>query len=201
MGRNMKKNQKTKKGAEEFVILVKFENNEIYENEGQEKIYPEIRGKNELMKVLETIGIGFYIMESEFYDTVTVEINTEPLQVIKQIQQTPTVAIKSIVPLDSVVSSSSDDLIATIKKLASDKIDKEQSFTVRLSSNGGKLRGIKFPEKIISKIYEELCNEFNLQNHDNLQYHDENTDWIIQIEELGEDKGISIFRPEEMLIK
>jgi len=194
----MKENQKAKKRDEQFVLLVKFENNENFENDGFKKINPEIKGQQELKKVLKAMGVWFYIMESEFYDTVTVELDAEPLQVIKQFRQTPTVAIKSIVPLDSVVSSSSDDLITAIRKLASVKIDKKESFTVRLCSNGEKfegMSGIKSPDKLTHGISHELCDGLSLQ------YHDENTDWIIQIEELGEDKGIAICRPDEILMK
>lgn len=194
-------NQKIEKRENKSVILVKFENNENFENNGFKEINPEIKGKKELKKVMETMGIWFYIMESEFYDTVTVEMDEKPLTVIKQFRQTPTTAIKRIIPLDSVVSSASDELITTILELASVKINKEESFTLRLSSNGSKLRGIKFPEKITSRICAELCNGLKLQYHDNLRYHDENTNWIIQIEELGENKGISICRPDEILMK
>ncbi|AUB56438.1 MULTISPECIES: RNA-binding protein [Methanobacterium] len=197
----MKENQKIEKRENKSVILVKFENNEKFENNGFKEINPEIKGKKELKKVMEAMGIWFYIMESEFYDTVTVEMDEKPLPVIKQFRQTPTTAIKRIIPLDSVVSSASDELITTILELASVKINKEESFTLRLSSNGSKLRGIKFPEKITSRICTELCNGLKLQYHDNLRYHDENTNWIIQIEELGENKGISICRPDEILMK
>jgi tRNA acetyltransferase TAN1 len=194
----MRKNQNTKKRDERYVLLVKFENNKKFDNHEFKENYPEIRGQQELKKVLEAMGVWFYIMESEFYHTVTVELDTEPLEVIKQFQQTPTVAIKSIVPLDSVVPSSTDDLIANITKLASLKINTEESFTVRLGSNGEKfegMSGVKSPDKLTHGISRELCDGLSLQ------YHDENTDWVIQIEELGEDKGIAICRPDEILMK
>lgn len=194
----MRKNQNTKKRDERYVLLVKFENNKKFDNHEFKENYPEIRGQQELKKVLEAMGVWFYIMESEFYHTVTVELDTEPLEVIKQFQETPTVAIKSIVPLDSVVSSSTDDLIANITKLASLKINTEESFTVRLGSNGEEFKGmsgVKSPDKLTHGISRELCDGLSLH------YHDENTDWVIQIEELGEDKGIAICRPDEILMK
>lgn len=194
----MKENPKAKKRDEPFVLLVKFEYSEKFEKDGFKKTYPEIKGQQELKKVLKAMGVWFYIMESEFYHTVTVELDTEPVEVIKQFRQTPTMAIKSIVPLDSVVTSSSDDLITAIRELASVKINKKESFTVRLGFNGKKfedMRGIKSPDKLTQGISSELCDGLNLQ------YHDENTDWVIQIEELGEDKGIAICRPDEILIK
>lgn len=177
------------------VLLVNFEDTKKFEDNGSKKINPEIKGKKEIKKVLKSMGIWFYIMESGFHHTVTVEIDTKPVQVIEQFRQTPTMAIKRIVPLDSVVSSNHNDLIHNIKELASMKIENDESFTVILGSNGSNLEGTKSPDELTTGISSEVSNGLNLQ------YQEKNTDWIIQIEELGDDTAIAVCRPDDILMK
>lgn len=178
-----------------FVLLVRFADAENFENNGSERIYPEIKGKREIKHVLESMGAWFFIAESEFYNTVTVEIDAHPVQVLKQFRKTPTVAIKSILPLDLVVSSTHNDIIKTIRELASIKIKNDESFKLRFGLNGRQLKDMKSFNELKNEISTELSTELKIHHQD------KNTDWIINIEELGEEQGIAINRPEDILIK
>jgi len=191
----LEKYQEKEKKDGKFVLLVNFDDTKKFEDNGSKRINPEIKGKKEIKKVLKSMGIWFYIMESGFHHTVTVEIDTKPVQVIEQFRQTPTMAIKKIIPLDGVVSSDHNDLIHSIKELASMKIENDESFTVILGSNGSNLEGIKSPDELTTGISSEVSNGLNLQ------YQDKNTDWIIQIEELGDDTAIAVCRPDDILMK
>jgi hypothetical protein len=191
----LKKYQEKEKKDGKFVLLVNFDDTKKFEDNGSKRINPEIKGKNEIKKVLKSMGIWFYIMESGFHHTVTVEIDTKPVQVIEQFRKTPTMAIKKIVPLDGVVSSDHNDLINSIKEFASMKIENDESFTVILGSNGSNLEGIKSPDELTTGISSGVSNGLNLQ------YQDKNTDWVIQIEELGNDTAIAVCRPDDILIK
>lgn len=193
----MRNDKKLEKIANSFVLLIEFKVDEKLNN-GINRILPEIKGIEEIETAMNNTDAWFYIRESEFYDTVTVDLDMEPMHAIKQLRKTPTVAIEKAVPLDSVVSSPLESVIKTILKIASMKIAKDESFTVRCQFKGDRLKSIEninSPDKLINHISNELCDELGLE------YRDKNTDWIIQIEELGEDTGIAVCRPDEILMK
>ncbi|WP_321421594.1 THUMP domain-containing protein [uncultured Methanobacterium sp.] len=188
-------NEKFEKNADCFVLMVKFKENGEFAEHG---INSENKGIEEIETALISTSAWFYITESEFYDIVTVEMNVNPAETINQLRKNSTIAIERAVPLDSVVSSPVESVIKDILKLASHKIDKNESFTVQCQLKDNGLRGIDgiiSPDKLINQISGELYDNLNLK------YNNKNTDWIIQIEELGEDTGIAVCRPDEILMK
>ncbi|MBI5459814.1 THUMP domain-containing protein [Methanobacterium sp.] len=194
----MQHNKQLEKEIDDFVLLVKFKDDRKFEESGIKGIKPEVKGIEEIETTLNSINIWFYITESEFYNTVTVELDVNPAKAINHLSESPTVAIERVVPLDSVVSSPLERVIETILKLASLKIDKDESFTVRCELNDDGLKNIESissPDKLINHISGELCDELGLE------YRDKNTDWVIQVEELGEDTGIAVCRPDDILMK
>ena len=194
----MRHNKQLEKEIDDFVLLVKFKDDRKFEESGIKGINPEVKGIEEIETTLNSINIWFYITESEFYNTVTVELDVNPAKAINHLSESPTVAIERVVPLDSVVSSPLERVIETILKLASLKIDKDESFTVRCELNDDGLKNIESissPDKLINHISGELCDELGLE------YRDKNTDWVIQVEELGEDTGIAVCRPDDILMK
>jgi tRNA acetyltransferase TAN1 len=194
----MRHEKQFEKKAEDFVLLVKFKEDRKFEKSEINGINPETKGIEEIKTTLNNTDIWFYIAESEFHDIVTVELDVNPQKAINHLSKSPTVAIERAVPIDSVVSSPLESVIKTILKLASMKIDKNESFTVQCESKGEEFESIEnsiSSDKLINHISEELCDELGLE------YRDKNTDWIIQIEELGEDTGIAVCRPDEILMK
>ena len=125
----MRNDKKLEKIANSFVLLIEFKEDEKLNN-GINRILPEIKGIEEIETAMNNTDARFYIRESEFYDTVTVDLDMEPVKAIKQLRKTPTVAIEKAVPLDSVVSSPLESVIKAILKVASMKIAKDESFTV-----------------------------------------------------------------------
>lgn len=197
-GNKMINEKKLEKKAEDFVVLVKFKEDKKFEESGINGVKPEIKGIEEIKNTLNNTDIWFFIAESEFHDTVTVELDVKPEKAICHLSKSPTVAIERVVPIDSVVYSPLESVIETILKLASMKIDKKESFTVRCESKGDgfeSIKNINSPDKLTNYISRELCGELGLE------YREKNTDWIIQVEELGEATGIAVCRPEEILIK
>jgi len=194
----MRHNKQSEKEIDDFVLLVKFKDDRKFEESGIKGIKPEVKGIEEIESTLNSIDIWFYITESEFYNTVTVKLDVNPAKAINHLSESPTVAIERVVPLDSVVSSPLESVIETILKLASLKIDKDESFTVRCELNDDGLKNIESissPDKLLNHISSELCDELGLE------YRDKNTDWVIQVEELGEDTGIAVCRPDDILMK
>lgn len=194
----MKKEQELEKNAHNFVLMVKFKEDEKLEESGIKGIKPEIKGIEEIETALDSTGFWFYITESEFYDKVTVELDVNPTEAITQLHKTSTIAIERAVPLDYMVSSSMESLITNILKLASQKIDENESFNVQIELKGNGLRpieGTNLHDELTPQLTTKLCDELNLKHQD------ENNDWIIQIEELGDEIGIAICRPDEILVK
>ncbi len=194
----MKKEQELEKNAHNFVLMVKFKEDEKLEESGIKGIKPEIKGIEEIETALDSTGFWFYITESEFYDKVTVELDVNPTEAITQLHKTSTIAIERAVPLDYMVSSSMESLIMNILKLASQKIDENESFNVQIELKGNGLRpigGTNLHDELTTPLTTKLCDELNLKHQD------ENNDWIIQIEELGDEIGIAICRPDEILVK
>jgi tRNA acetyltransferase TAN1 len=195
-GYRMKSNEQLEKDV--VVLLVKFKE-EMDEN-GPKMMKPEILGVEEIEKTFNHIGIWFYIMQSEYFDTVTVEMDSDPAKAIEELRKTPTVAIKGAIPLDSIVSSPPELVINTIQKLVQVKVAKNESFTVKceLRDNGYTLKGAKnmnSTDLLSSQVASILCRELDLE-HD-----DRDSDWIVQIEELGDTTGIAVCRWEDVLIK
>ena len=197
-GYKMRHDKKVEKKSEDFVLMVKFKEDRKFEKSGINGIKPEIKGIEEIETILNNTDMWFYIAESEFHDIVTVELDVKPKKAISHLSKQPTVAIERAVPIDSVVSSPLESVIKTILKLASLKINKNESFTVHCESKGEEFESIekiRSPDELINHISSELCDELGLE------YKDKNTDWIIQVEELGKDTGIAICRPDEILMK
>jgi tRNA acetyltransferase TAN1 len=141
-----------------------------------------------------------YIMQSEYFDTVTVEMDSDPAKAIKELRKTATMAIERAIPLDSILSAPPEVIINTIKKLVQVKVGKNESFTVKceLRDNGYKLKGqgnMNSADLLSSQISSILCRELDLE-HD-----DRDSDWIVQVEELGDTTGIAVCRWENVLIK
>ncbi len=194
----MNKDQKFEKNADSFVLLVKFREDGEFREYEINGIKPENKGIEEIETALNSTGAWFYITESEFYDIVTVEMDVNPAETINQLRKTSTIAIERAVPLDFVVSSPVESVIKNILKLASLKIYKNESYTVQCELKDEGLRDMKSiisSDKLINQISSELYDKMRLK------YQDKNTDWIIQIEELGEDTGIAVCRPDEILMK
>lgn len=151
--------------------------------------YPEIDGINELELALKNLK-SYYIKETEFYDVVTLDLAIEDsYEVIQQLNKSSPQFIKKAVPIDAIVPSVSDQIIDTALEVASRKISNRKSFTVKCEIRS------KYHEplnELIEKIPNKVCGKLNLE------YVHQNPDWIILIEELGQNTAIAIQNPDKI---
>jgi tRNA acetyltransferase TAN1 len=187
---NLNQNESMNDIMESFDMLVTFKD--------LNEISTQVMGIKEIELVLDNNNpingnykSNFYIKESEFYNAVKVDLYIDKYEAVHKIAQTPTEVIEKAIPIDTVVKSTADNIIEAILEIASIKIAKEESFTV---------------EGMLRSRFESLNNTINsvpdlISQKLNLPFADKNTDWIIVIEELGEDTGIAICKPEEIIIK
>lgn len=187
----MKKNNELKKEVENLEkdldnieLLVTFK-------EGKNGFNSEIKGMEEIELALKHMK-SYYIKETEFYNSVIVDLIDDPVEAVQLLRKTPTEAIKKAVPIDTVISSVKDNIIKAAIEISANKIAKKESFSVKCEFRS------KFPnyvEDVINKVPSEVCRNLNLK------YNDNNPDWMILIEEMGTITGIAIRRPDEILIK
>jgi len=181
----------TEQEIDTFDLLVSFkeDNNGFKEDTG---INPEIRGIEEIKVAL--MNKSFYIKESEFDDVVTLELSmNDPVKVVEQFAKTPTEVIEKVIPVDTVVPSTMEDIRKSILEYAATNMVPEGTFTVKCINRSK--RYLDSSDEVVNQISSEICNKFNVN------YDDKNTDWVIHIEEIGRMTGIAIRRPDEILIK
>ncbi len=175
-----------------FNLLIAFKEIENLDINEINTIQPEIKGMEEIENALNNTESFFYIKESEFYDVVTVDLDLNPTLAIEQFKKMQTLAIKKVIPIDLVVPTLKEVIIKDILKIASSKIEKGESFTIKCELRNKKY--IKSSQELINQISNEIHNQLGIQ------YQENNADWIVIIEELGTVTGIGIFRTEYMLI-
>lgn len=153
--------------------------------------YQEIDGINQIEIALKNMK-SYYIKETEFYDVVTLDVAIEdPYEIIQQLNKASTEFIKKAVPIDAIVPSDSDQIINTALEVAARKISKGKSFTVECELRSKYHESLS---EVREKITDEICKRLNQE------YVHQNPDWIILIEELGENTAIAIQHPDEILI-
>jgi tRNA acetyltransferase TAN1 len=112
----------------------------------------------------------------------------EPLDAVKLLENAQTTVISKVVLIENVVRTRLDIILEKILDLAGNRIVSGDSFKVICDLRGRKY--IKSREELIEKISEELIEKFEAVNDDT------DSDWIIQVEVVGENTGISILNPE-----
>jgi tRNA acetyltransferase TAN1 len=128
------------------------------------------------------------IKESNFPNVILIDLAMEPLDAVKLLEDAQTTVISKVVLIENVVRTRLDIILEKILDLASNRIVSGDSFKVICDLRGRKY--IKSREELIDKISEELIEKFEAVNEDI------DSDWIIQVEVVGENTGISILNPE-----
>ncbi len=164
--------------SEKFDLIVKLEEN---------KIPPEFRENMVLEKLeseLKTNNSHFYIKESEFYNVFMVELKEDKLKTALKLANSSLNNLEMI-PIECVVITRPEKILKKIINISKNKIKDGETFTVRCNTRGE--RYIKKKEEFINSIYKELRKLDGKpdQNH---------PDWIIHIEVLGENTGISVLK-------
>ncbi len=131
--------------------------------------------------------------DSNYPNVLLLDLNMDPLKAIDILDNTQTTVVSKIVPIESVVRTTLDGILENVVYLAGLKVNKGDSFNIICDLRGRKY--IKSKEELVDKISNELIEKFNLIN-DGLD-----SDWVVQLEVVGENTGISIVSPDKILKK
>jgi tRNA acetyltransferase TAN1 len=133
------------------------------------------------------------IKESNFPNVILIDLAMEPLDAVKLLANAKTTVISKVVLIENVVRTRLDIITEKILDLAGNRIVSGDSFKVICDLRGRKY--IESREELIEKISEELVEKFDAKADGS------DADWVVQVEIVGENTGISILNPEMILKK
>ena len=177
----------TIKPTERFNLLVTFQG---HKNDAAGE---ELLGIEEIELALQNHESIVSIEKTDFINVVVAQLNMDPLEAAMKLKDAQTTVISKVVPIEEVVRTRTDAILEKVLMLAGQKIGKNESFVVR-----GDLRGrgyIESREYLVAALKDELTEKLNLK------LNEQNPEWIVQIEVVGENTGISILRPGELFKK
>jgi tRNA acetyltransferase TAN1 len=175
------------KPTETFNLLVTLQGHK------DENVGEELMGTEEIELILQNYEDVLNIKESNFPNVILIDLIMDPLEAVKIIANTPTSVISKVVPIESVVRTNLDSIAEKVVNLASDKVSSGDSFKLICDLRGRKY--IKSKTELLDKISRELTEKFNLSD-DGID-----SDWVVQLEVVGENTGISILSPDKILKK
>ena len=153
----------------------------------------ELVGIEEIELALSSYEPVLYIKESQYPNVILVELTMDPEEAVAILNEAPTTVISKVVPIDVVVKTRRDSILERVLLTAREKMSSENSFVVRCDLRGREY--IESKEELIETVTDELLN-----NVDSI-VDETNPDWVVQIEVVGEDTGISILKPHQILKK
>lgn len=117
----------------------------------------------------------------------------DPDEAVMILKDAPTTVVSKVIPIDLVVRTRLDIILEKVLERANEKMNSEDSFVVRCDLRGRKY--IKSKEELIEKVTEQLIDKLDVV------LNEKNPDWVVQIEIVGEDTGISVLEPHRILKK
>jgi len=153
----------------------------------------ELLGIEEIELALGSYEPILNIKKSEFPNVIQIELTMEPAEALNILKNTPTTVISKVVPIEFVVRTRMNKIIEKATILAGEKVDSGDSFSVRCDLRGRKY--IKSKDELINSVSEQLIEKLNLLKEE------KDPDWVVQVEVVGENTGISVLKPEEILKK
>ncbi|MGB9978011.1 THUMP domain-containing protein [Methanobacterium sp.] len=153
----------------------------------------ELVGIEEIELALSSYEPVLYIKESQYPNVVLVELTMDPEEAVAILNEAPTTVVSKVVPIDVVVKTRIDAIWERSLLIAREKMSTDDSFVVRCDLRGREY--IESKEELIESVTNELLNNLDI-TVDKI-----NPDWIVQIEVVGEDTGISILKPHQILKK
>ena len=128
------------------------------------------------------------IKESNFPNVILIDLAMEPLDAVKLLENAQTTVISKVVLIENVVRTRLDIILEKILDLASNRIVSGDTFKVICDLRGRKY--IKSRDELIDKISDELTEKLDAKPDG------PDADWVVQVEVVGENTGISILNPE-----
>lgn len=153
----------------------------------------ELVGMEELELSLQEHESPLNIKDCEFPNVILIDVSMDPREAVKILENSPTTVISKVVPIEVVVRTRKDSILEKVIALAKEKTQPGDSFRVICDLRGRKY--IKTADEIIEDLSELLMDKLSLKRDDS------NPKWIIQVEVVGENTGISILKPDEILKK
>ncbi|MGZ7048113.1 MAG: THUMP domain-containing protein [Methanobacterium sp.] len=158
----------------------------------------ELIGIEEIELALSSYEPVLYIKESHYPNVILVELTMDPEEAVAILKEAPTTVINKVVPIDTVVKTQIDSILEKSWVIAREKMSSGDTFVVRADLRGREY--IQSKEELIETVANELIDKLD-QNLDPQSLNTDNPDWIVQIEVVGEDTGISVLKPHQLLKK
>jgi len=158
----------------------------------------ELIGIEEIELALSSYEPILYIKESQYPNVILVELTMDPEEAVVILKEAPTTMISKVIPIDMVVKTNMDAILEKTLVLAREKMNHGDLFVVR-----GDLRGrsyIKSKEELIETVTGELIDKLD-ESLDPQSLNTQNPDWVVQVEVVGDDTGISVLKPHQILKK
>lgn len=133
---------------------------------------------------------NFYIKECEVIKALLVESNLDPQYIVHKLNEDHGETVSYAVHMDGVASTRLSCIMQKVVELLDSKINEGDSFKVVSNLRSINLRS---SEELNAAVSEEIENKLNLRGDE------ENPDWIVQLEVLGENTGITIFNRKNLL--
>ncbi|MGC9516272.1 MAG: THUMP domain-containing protein [Methanomicrobiales archaeon] len=153
----------------------------------------ELLGMEEIELALQPHESILNIKDSEFANVILLDLSIKPKQALEILRNANTTVISKIVVIDEVVRTRPKLIKDKVLQIADDKINSGQSFVVRCDLRGRKY--IESKEELKEYVSREVIENLNIIEND------DNPDWIIQIEIIGENTGISVSKPADIIKK
>lgn len=132
----------------------------------------------------------FYIKECEVLKTLLIESNLDSKYTAHKLREDHGETVSYAVHMDGVVSTRLSCIMQKVVELLNSKINEGDSFKVISNLRSINLRS---SEELNAAVSEEIESRLNLRCDE------ENPDWIVQLEVLGENTGITIFNHKTLL--
>lgn len=158
-----------------------------------QKVGEELLGIEEIEMALEDQKNLFNIKETDFYNVVLIQSDSDPLEIALLLKDAQSTVISKIVPIEMVIRTRQDLILEKVINLCKNKIQPNETFVVR-----GDIRGrgyIESKEELLTTITQEIEEKLMLE------IDRENPDWVVQIEVVGENTGISVLNPDKIIKK
>lgn len=117
----------------------------------------------------------------------------DPEEAVAILNEAPTTVVSKVVPIDVVVKTRMNLILERVLLVAREKMNLEDSFVVRCDLRGREY--VESEEEIIEAVTNELLNNIDTV------VDEINPDWVVQIEVVGDDTGISVLNPHQILKK
>jgi tRNA acetyltransferase TAN1 len=153
----------------------------------------EVVGIEEIELALQNKEPVLNIKESSFSNVILIDLSMNTKDAVQILRDTPTTVISKVVPIEIVTRTRLYGILEKVVHLAGEKFDHGESFVVRCDLRGRKY--IESKEELISSITEELSEKLNLS------LDEKDPTWVVQVEVVGENTGISVLKPDEILKK